>query len=71
MRITVIDETDLDEFGNIKSYFNSIQQHHAEDPEHFNRFYKRINVPTIESENKMKIFENNAMKSHHTELDSS
>ena len=56
---TVIDETDLDEFGNIKSYFNSIQQHYAEDPEHFNRFYKRINIPTIESENKMKIFENN------------
>ena len=56
---TIIDETDLDEFGNIKSYFNSIQQHYAEDPEHFNRFYKRINIPTIESENKMKIFENN------------
>ena len=56
---TVIDETDLDEFGNIKSYFNSIQQHYEEDPEHFNRFYKRINIPTIESENKMKIFENN------------
>ena len=56
---TIIDETDLDEFGNIKSYFNSIQQHHAEDPEHFNRFYKRINIPTIESDNKMKIVEIN------------
>lgn len=54
---TVIDENDLDDNGNVKNYFDSIIEHHKEDPEHFNKFYERINTPLIDSDNTMKIVE--------------